>query len=82
MELLRVITSYSIHYTKLYDKFYLPVDCVAAEKFAADAQTKVVPIQEVPAEWMMLMSALSAGRSISLPSLSVGASRLASYNFV
>jgi len=35
-------------------KLYLPVDCVVAEKFAADAQTKVVPIQDVPAEWMML----------------------------
>lgn len=35
-------------------KLYLPVDCVVAEKFAADAQTKVVPIQEVPPEWMML----------------------------
>lgn len=35
-------------------RLYLPVDCVVAEKFAADAQTKVVPIQDVPAEWMML----------------------------
>ncbi|RJX34421.1 MAG: phosphoglycerate kinase [Desulfurivibrio sp.] len=35
-------------------KMYLPVDCVVADKFAADAQTAVVPIQEVPAEWMML----------------------------
>jgi phosphoglycerate kinase len=35
-------------------KLYLPVDCVVAEKFTADAQTKIVPIQDVPAEWMML----------------------------
>jgi len=35
-------------------KLYLPVDCVVAEKFAADAQTKIVPIQDIPAEWMML----------------------------
>lgn len=35
-------------------KLYLPVDCVVAEKFAADAQTKVVPIQDIPAEWMVL----------------------------
>jgi len=35
-------------------KLYLPVDCVVAEQFAADAQTKVVPIQDIPAEWMLL----------------------------
>lgn len=35
-------------------KLYLPVDCVVAEQFAADAQTKVVPIQDIPAEWMQL----------------------------
>ncbi|MBU4262312.1 MAG: phosphoglycerate kinase [Proteobacteria bacterium] len=35
-------------------KLYLPVDCVVAEKFTADAQTKVVPIQDIPPEWMML----------------------------
>ncbi|MBI5556599.1 MAG: phosphoglycerate kinase [Deltaproteobacteria bacterium] len=35
-------------------KLYLPVDCVVAERFAADAQTKVVPIQDIPAEWMAL----------------------------
>lgn len=35
-------------------KLYLPVDCVVAEQFTAAAQTKVVPIQDVPAEWMVL----------------------------
>ena len=35
-------------------KLYLPVDCVVAEEFAADAQTKVVPIQDIPPEWMAL----------------------------
>lgn len=35
-------------------KLYLPVDCVVADKFAADAQTRVVPIQDVPDEWMIL----------------------------
>jgi len=35
-------------------KLYLPVDCVVAEQFTADAQTKVVPIQDIPAEWMVL----------------------------
>ncbi len=33
---------------------YLPVDCVVAEKFAADAVTKVVPVQEIPEGWMAL----------------------------
>ena len=35
-------------------KLYLPVDCVVAEQFTADAQSKVVPIQDIPAEWMVL----------------------------
>lgn len=35
-------------------KLYLPVDCVAAVEFTADAITKVVPIQEIPADWMAL----------------------------
>jgi len=35
-------------------KLYLPVDCVVAEQFTAAAQTKVVPIQDVPAEWIVL----------------------------
>ena len=35
-------------------KFYLPVDFVAADKFEADAETKVVTYQEIPAEWMAL----------------------------
>jgi len=36
------------------EKFYLPVDCVVAEKLDPQAATKVVPIQEIPAEWMAL----------------------------
>ncbi len=32
-------------------KFYLPVDFVVAERFAADAETKVVTFQEIPANW-------------------------------
>lgn len=35
-------------------KFYLPVDVVAAEKFAPDALSKLVPVQEIPAGWMGL----------------------------
>jgi phosphoglycerate kinase len=35
-------------------KFYLPVDVVAAEKFAPDAVSKVVSTQEIPDGWMGL----------------------------
>ena len=35
-------------------KFYLPVDVVAAEKFAEDAVSKIVTAQEIPDEWMGL----------------------------
>jgi len=35
-------------------KFYLPVDCVVADKFDAAAETKVVTVQEIPREWMGL----------------------------
>jgi phosphoglycerate kinase len=35
-------------------KLYLPVDCVVAPQFSADAETKTVPIQEIPSDWMAL----------------------------
>ena len=35
-------------------KFYLPVDVVVADRLAPDAATKVVPVQEIPANWMAL----------------------------
>jgi phosphoglycerate kinase len=35
-------------------KFYLPVDCVVADKFDPRAETKIVPIQEIPQEWLAL----------------------------
>jgi phosphoglycerate kinase len=36
------------------DKLVLPVDCVAAAEFKADAESKVVPVDEVPDDWMIL----------------------------
>jgi phosphoglycerate kinase len=39
---------------KLGVKFYLPVDCVIAESISADAETKIVPVQEINAKWMGL----------------------------
>ncbi len=35
-------------------KFYLPVDCVVSEEFEARAETKIVPIQEIPHNWLGL----------------------------
>ncbi|MGB0910656.1 MAG: phosphoglycerate kinase [Nitrospirales bacterium] len=32
-------------------KFYLPVDCVVAASLDASAETKIVPIQEIPEGW-------------------------------
>ena len=35
-------------------KFYLPVDCVIAEKAAADAEVKICTVQEIPQGWIGL----------------------------
>ncbi len=35
-------------------KFYLPVDCVVAEKATVDAEVKICTIQEIPKDWMGL----------------------------
>lgn len=43
-------------------KFYLPVDVVVASRFDAKAETKIVPIQEIPRDWM----ALDVGPATSL----------------
>ena len=37
--------------TKLGIKFYLPVDCVIAEDASAEAETKIVPVQEINSKW-------------------------------
>ena len=39
---------------KLGDKLVLPVDAVIANKFAEDANTQVVDVEEIPAGWRML----------------------------
>lgn len=39
---------------KLGVKFYLPIDVVAAEKFAEDSPSRLVPVQEIPDNWMGL----------------------------
>ena len=35
-------------------RFYLPVDVVAADRFDAKAQVKIVPAQEIPEDWMAM----------------------------
>jgi phosphoglycerate kinase len=35
-------------------KFYLPVDCVVANKFDPKAETKITTVQEVPEDWMIV----------------------------
>ena len=35
-------------------KFYLPVDCVVADKLAKSAETKIAPVQEVPKDWLIV----------------------------
>jgi phosphoglycerate kinase len=35
-------------------KVYLPVDCVVADKMDPSAQTKIVPVQSIPPDWMGL----------------------------
>ncbi|MBN1615573.1 MAG: phosphoglycerate kinase [Deltaproteobacteria bacterium] len=39
---------------KLGVKFYLPVDCVIAERKSADAESKIVPVQEINSYWIGL----------------------------
>ncbi len=36
------------------DKLILPVDCIIAAEFKADAEAQVVPVDEVPEGWMIL----------------------------
>jgi len=33
---------------------YIPVDAIVADRFDAKAETKIVPIQEVPPEWLIM----------------------------
>jgi phosphoglycerate kinase len=34
--------------------FYIPVDAVVADRFDKDAETKIMPIQEVPDRWLIM----------------------------
>jgi phosphoglycerate kinase len=34
--------------------FYMPIDTIVADEFSAEANTKIVSIEEIPAEWLSL----------------------------
>ena len=34
--------------------FYIPVDAVVADRFDTNAETKIIPIQEIPPEWLIM----------------------------
>jgi phosphoglycerate kinase len=53
-ELLSTATKILAKAKKRGVKFYLPVDCVVAEKFDANATSFITPVQEIPADWMAL----------------------------
>jgi phosphoglycerate kinase len=40
--------------TEHSDRLVLPVDCTVATEFKADAGAKVIPVDEVPEDWMIL----------------------------
>ena len=40
--------------TKQGTAFYIPVDAVVADRFDAHAETKITPIQEIPADWLIM----------------------------
>ncbi|MDX2497519.1 MAG: phosphoglycerate kinase [Desulfobacterales bacterium] len=54
MDLIKIATSVMKKAIKRGIKFYLPVDAVVASKFDAEAEIKIVPIQEIPEKWMAL----------------------------
>jgi phosphoglycerate kinase len=51
MEMLDTARTIMTHAREKGVKFYLPVDCVVANKIASDAEIRIVPVQEIPAGW-------------------------------
>ena len=49
--------------------FYMPVDAVVADEFSEDANTKVVEIEEIPADWEALDIGPKTARTLSQMSL-------------
>jgi phosphoglycerate kinase len=51
MEMLETARTILTHAREKGVKFYLPVDCVVANKVAPDAEIRIVPVQEIPVGW-------------------------------
>ena len=54
MDLIEVAASVMRKAAERGIKFYLPVDAVVASQFDKKAEIKIVPIQEIPQDWMAL----------------------------
>jgi phosphoglycerate kinase len=54
MDLIEVAASVMRKAAERGIKFYLPVDAVVASHFDEKAEIKIVPIQEIPPDWMVL----------------------------
>ena len=54
MDLIEVAASVMRKAAEKGIKFYLPVDAVVASHFDEKAEIKIVPIQEIPQDWMVL----------------------------
>jgi phosphoglycerate kinase len=53
-DLLQTATDMMAKAAKKGIRFYLPVDAVAAQQFDAKSTTRIVPVQEIPPDWMVL----------------------------
>src|SRR3990172_5718110 len=51
MEMLDTARTIMTHAREKGVKFYLPVDCVVANKISPDAEIRIVPVQEIPPGW-------------------------------
>ena len=51
MEMLDTARTIMTHAREKGVKFYLPVDCVVANRVSPDAEIRIVPVQEIPPGW-------------------------------
>jgi len=51
MDMLETARTIMTHAREKGVKFYLPVDCVVANRISPDAEIRIVPVQEIPAGW-------------------------------
>ena len=60
MEVLDTARTIMTHAREKGVKFYLPVDCVVANRVSPDAEIRIVPVQEIPPGYQPLESAEKA----------------------